>query len=259
MRDNKIKQRLQRGEVCWGVMCMEFATTGIGRLSAAAGAQFAVFDMEHTGWTLETIKMLVATSRSVDLLPLVRVPTLDYHHIAHALDVGAGGLVIPLVQSAEQIRQALSYALYPPRGQRGCAFGVSHDDYLPGNIVEKIEAINENLLMIAQIETVSGVQQAEAIAAVEGVDAIWVGPYDLSVSLGIPGEFGHPKLLDAIERVRQAAEKHQRAMVLGTLDRQQLLDGPKHGYRMLVYAADLSIYQQALRSCFDSLEEAWSP
>ena len=104
-----------------GVMCLEFATTGIGRLSAAAGAEFAVFDMEHTGWGLETIRMLVATSRAADLVPMVRVPANDYHFIAHALDVGAMGLVIPLVGTAEQAASiAVECAMYPPRGRRGC-------------------------------------------------------------------------------------------------------------------------------------------
>jgi 2-keto-3-deoxy-L-rhamnonate aldolase RhmA len=254
---SQIKKRLQQGEVCCGVMCMEFATSGIGRIAATAGAEFVVFDMEHTGWTLETIKMLVATSRSVELLTIVRVPTNSYHYIAHALDVGAGGIVIPLVESAEQARQAVACALYPPLGRRGCAFGIAHDDFRSGNMVEKIQSINESMLVIPQIETVAGVEQAESIASVAGVDAIWVGPYDLSVSLGVPGQFDHPKLKEAIDHVHQAARRHNRVMVLGTLNVQQLLEGPKVGYQMLIYTADFSILQQALRSCFDSLSEAW--
>src|SRR4029079_7036889 len=83
MRQNRVKQTLRSGGVSMGVMCLEFATTGIGPLSAAGGAEFAVYDMEHTGWGLETIKMLVATSRAADLVPIVRVPTTDYHFIAH--------------------------------------------------------------------------------------------------------------------------------------------------------------------------------
>ena len=129
MRDNRVKQALRSGGVSMGVMCLEFATTGIGPLSAAAGPEFAVFDMEHTGWGLETIRMLVATSRAADLVPIVRVPTADYHFIAHALDVGAMGLVLPLVESAEQAEFAVECAMYPPRGRRGCAFAIAHDDF----------------------------------------------------------------------------------------------------------------------------------
>ena len=126
MRENKVKRTLARGGVSIGTMCLEFATPGLGRLCATAGAEFAVFDMEHTGWSLETVKMLVATSRSVDLIPVVRPPVTDYHHIAHLMDVGAMGLLIPLVNSAEQVKFAIECATYPPRGKRGCAFAMSH-------------------------------------------------------------------------------------------------------------------------------------
>src|SRR5215207_3787756 len=104
MRTNQVKHKVQSGGVSIGTFVMEFSTTGIGRLAAEAGAEFAVFDMEHTGWSLETIKMLVATSRSARLVPIVRPPVTDYHHLAHLMDVGAMGLVVPLVANAAQIR-----------------------------------------------------------------------------------------------------------------------------------------------------------
>ncbi|OWK46652.1 2,4-dihydroxyhept-2-ene-1,7-dioic acid aldolase [Fimbriiglobus ruber] len=235
---------------------MEFATTGIGRLSAEAGAEFAVFDMEHTGWSLETIKMLIATSRSVDLVPIVRPPVTDYHHIAHAMDVGAMGLLIPLVNSEEQIRYAIECALYPPLGKRGCAFAMSHDDYKAGDQGEKTRRANENLLVVAQIETIEGLADVDAIAAVAGVDALWIGQFDLTTSLGIPGQFDHPKFTDAVKRVVDACHKHGKAATLAGLDVAELAAGPANGFRMLVYLADLWIYQQALRRCFGTIRGA---
>jgi 2-keto-3-deoxy-L-rhamnonate aldolase RhmA len=255
MRENKVKQKLRAGGVAMGVMCFEFATPGIGRLSAGAGAELAVFDMEHTGWSLETIKMLVATSRSADIEPVVRVPVTDYRHIAHALDVGATGLVIPLVRDAEQIKFALDCALYPPRGRRGSAFGVAHDDYTGGAPSDKMRHANDNLLMIAQIETVEGLENVESIAAVEGVDALWMGQFDLTASMGIPAQFDHPKFLDAAKRIVEAAERYNKAATLAVMDVEQLCAGPANGYRLLVYAADLWIYQQALRRCFRAIRE----
>ena len=255
MKKNFVKERLAQGEIAYGVMCMEFASTGLGRLSAGAGAHFTVYDMEHTGWSLETIRMLIATSRSVDMLPIVRVPTTDYHHIAHVLDIGAGGIVIPLVRSADHIREALSYAQYPPLGRRGCAFAISHDDYQPGSIVEKMQHANDSLLTIAQIETVEGLDNCEEIVAVEGVDAIWIGQFDLSTSMGIPGQFDNPILLEALKRVHAACKKHNQPSVLGLGDPDELAKGPSKGYRMLVYTSDLWIYQQALRSCFQKIAD----
>ena len=255
MRDNHVKRTLRGGGVSMGVMCLEFATTGIGRLSAAAGAEFAVFDMEHTGWSLETVKMLMATSRSADLVPIVRPPVTDYHHIAHLMDVGAMGLVVPLVNSAEQVRFAIECATYPPRGRRGCAFAMSHDDYQGGDLTAKMRHADDNLLVIAQIETALGLANVDAIAAVEGVDALWIGQFDLTTSLGIPGQFDHPKFIDATRRVVDACHQHGKAATLAVMDVDQLCAGPANGFRMLVYAADLWIYQQALRRCFRAIRE----
>src|SRR5262245_52179241 len=102
MRTNQVKNNLLGGGIALGTMIFEFDTTGIARLAAAAGAEFAVFDMEHTGWSLETIRMLIATSRSTTMVPLVRIPATEYHFVARILDVGAMGIMVPMVESGEQ-------------------------------------------------------------------------------------------------------------------------------------------------------------
>jgi 2-dehydro-3-deoxyglucarate aldolase/4-hydroxy-2-oxoheptanedioate aldolase len=256
MKHNQVKETLRSGGVAMGVMCLEFATSGIGRISAEAGAQFAVFDMEHTGWSLETIKMLGASSRSNDFVPIVRVPVNDYHFIAHALDVGAMGLVFPLVSSAPEAKRCVQCAMYPPGGRRGCAFAIAHDDYQGGDITEKMRLCNDNVLLIAQIETAEGLENVEAIAAVDGIDALWIGQFDLTASLGIPGRFDDPKFADATRRIVDACREHGKAATLAVLDPEELARGPAAGFRLLVYAADLWIYQQALRRCFRRIREA---
>ncbi len=256
MRDNAVKAALRRGEVAMGVMCLEFATPGIGRISAEAGAEFAVFDMEHTGWGLETIGMLAATSRAAEIAPIVRVPTNDYHHIAHALDVGAMGLVLPLIADADQAKRAVECATYPPRGRRGCAFALAHDDFRGGDLAAKMQHTNDNVLIIAQIETAQGLDNVEAIAAVDGVDGLWIGQYDLTTSLGIPGRFDHPLFVEGTRRVVAACQAHGKAATLAVMSPEELCAGPSNGFRLLVYAADLWIYQQALRRCFRSIRES---
>jgi 2-dehydro-3-deoxyglucarate aldolase/4-hydroxy-2-oxoheptanedioate aldolase len=238
-----------------GVMCLEFASTGIGRISAEAGAEFAVYDMEHSGWGLETIKMLAATSRGAGLVPLVRVPTSDYHHIAHALDVGAMGIVLPLVATAQQAREAVACAMYPPRGRRGVAFAMAHDDYRGGDVAAKMAQANENVMVVAQIETAEGLRNADEIAAVDGIDALWIGQFDLTTSLGIAGQFDHPRFVEATATVLQACRKHGKAATLAVMDPDQLAAGPANGFRLLVYVGDLWIYQQALRRCFRKIRE----
>jgi 2-keto-3-deoxy-L-rhamnonate aldolase RhmA len=256
MRENKVKRTLARGGVSVGTMMLEFATTGIGRIAAEAGAEFAVFDMEHTGWSMETIRLLMATSRAADIVPLVRVPTAQYHFIARALDVGAMGVVIPMVADADEARLIVESAKYPPPGRRGCAFGVAHDDYRGGDLAAKLSHANAEVMIIPQIETAQGLGDVDRIAAVEGVDALLIGPYDLTTSLGIPGQFDHTAFRDATRRVVEACERHGKAAVLATMEVGELCAGPSNGFRMLMYLADVWIYQQALSRCFRSIRES---
>jgi 2-keto-3-deoxy-L-rhamnonate aldolase RhmA len=255
MRNNNVKRTLAGGGVSIGTMMLEFATTGIGRIAAEAGADFAVFDMEHTGWSMETIRLLMATSRAAEIVPIVRVPTAQYHFIARALDVGAMGVVAPLVADADQARLIVDCAKYPPEGHRGCAFAVAHDDYRGGDLAAKMRQANAEVLIIAQIETAHGLEDVDRIAAVEGIDALWIGQYDLTTSLGIPGQFDHPEFRRGTRRVVEACQRHGKAAVLGAMDVDELCAGPSNGFRMLVYVADLWIYQQALSCCFRSIRE----
>ena len=210
MRENRVKRALAAGERSLGTMIFEFPTTGIGRIAAAAGAEFVIYDMEHTGWSIETIRGLMASSRAADLVPMVRIPATEYHLIARPLDVGAMGLMVPMVESAEQARTIVDSAKYPPLGRRG-ARGVAHDDYTGGDIIEKMESANDEVLLIAQIETARGVENVDAIAAVDGIDVLWIGHFDLTNSLGIPGQFSHPTYLEAVERVLEACQRHGKA------------------------------------------------
>lgn len=247
MKPNAIKKRLLGGGNSIGTFVFEFNTTGIARIAAEAGAEFAVFDMEHTGWSIETIRLLIATSRSTELLPLVRVPATEYHFIARVLDMGAAGIMVPMVESAEQAAKIVQSAKYPPVGRRGAAFGVSHDDYTGGEIVAKMTSANRETLLIAQIETAAGVENCDAIAALDGIDVLWIGHFDLTNSLGIPGEFTNPRFLDCLQRVLAACRKHGKVpgFMAGDLEHGRgLLD---QGFRMIAYGGDLWLYQSALR------------
>src|SRR6476659_390897 len=131
----------------------EFATPGIGPIAAQAGAEFAVFDMEHTGWSIETIRLLIATTRATNMIPLVRIPATEYHFVARVLDMGAMGIMVPMVESGAQRKKIVESAKYPPLGRRGPAFTIAHDDYTAGDIVEKMQTANRETLLIAQIES----------------------------------------------------------------------------------------------------------
>lgn len=247
MRSNAVKQNVLSGGTSIGTFMLEFNTTGIGRLAAEAGAEFAVFDMEHTGWTIETIRMLIATTRSSSLVPMVRVPATEYHFIARVLDVGAQGIMVPMVEDAAQAARIVAAAKYPPVGRRGAAFGVAHDDYTGGDIVQKMESANSQVLLIAQIETAGGLRNVMEIAATPGIDVLWIGHFDLTNSLGIPGQFDHPEFKSALAKVLEACRVHGKVPAFLTGDvagGRALLD---QGFRMIAYGGDLWLYQNAVR------------
>ena len=254
MNTNRVKERILSGGISIGTFIFEFCTTGIGRLAANAGAEFAIFDMEHTGWSMETIKMLMASSRSADLVPLVRIPATEYHFVSRALDMGAMGIMIPMCESAEQAKKLVSSAKYPPFGKRGAAFTIAHDDYKPGNIVEKIGSANSQTLLIAQIETVGGLENLDAIASVDGIDVLWIGQTDLSTSLGVPGQFDHPLFKDAVKKVVDSCNRHGKVagfMPLSIAEGKQFMN---QGFRMLAYGGDLWLYLATLKQGIGELK-----
>jgi 2-keto-3-deoxy-L-rhamnonate aldolase RhmA len=256
MEPNRVKEKLAAGGVSIGTMVFEFATTGVARLAAEAGAEFIIYDMEHSGFGIETIRTLLASSPLEKISPMVRVPVTEYHFIARTLDMGARGIMVPMVETAEQARKIVQCGKYPPVGRRGSAFGVAHDGYSGGDIVPKIEARNRETLLIAQIETPDGVRNAEEIAAVPGIDVLWIGHFDLTNFLGIPGQFTHPQFTSAVTKVLDACSKHGKAagfMATDIAGGQSLL---KQGFRILAYGGDLWLYQSALRAGFDGLRKS---
>ncbi|MDA1049415.1 MAG: aldolase/citrate lyase family protein [Planctomycetota bacterium] len=252
MRTNQVKQAIQAGQVSLGTFIFEFSTTGIGRIAAEAGAEFLIFDMEHTGWSVETIRMLIASSRSTDAVPIVRVPATQYHFMARVLDMGAMGIMLPMVESVEQAQLIVDSCKYPPMGRRGAAFTISHDDYTGGDVATKIREANEHTLLIAQIETARGLDEVERIAQVDGIDVLWIGQYDLSSSLGIPGQFEHPDFVSAIGRVIAAANAHGKVAGFMPLSVEESRLRINQGFRCLAYGGDLWLYQKTLA---DGLKE----
>jgi 2-dehydro-3-deoxyglucarate aldolase/4-hydroxy-2-oxoheptanedioate aldolase len=256
VNENRVKRTLRQGGTALGTMVFEFNTTGMARLTAAAGADFAVVDMEHSGWSMETVRGMIATARAAELPLFVRVPATEYHFLARALDVGAMGLMVPMVETEAQAQRIVAAAKYPPHGRRGAAFGVAHDDYRDGDLLEKMASANAEGLLIAQIETAQGVENVDRIAAVAGIDVLWIGHFDLTNSLGIPGQFTHPEFRRAVDRVLAACARHDRAagFMVATVDegRQALAQG----FRCLAYWGDLWLYRRALQEGLLALRAA---
>lgn len=255
MRENPVKQALAGGGKAFGAFLMEFDTPGISAILAAAGAEFVVLDMEHSGWTNETIKRQIAYARGLDIVPIVRIPATQYHLIAGVLDCGAMGIMAPMVESVEQAEFLVSCTRYPSDGIRGAAFNVAHDDYATTDVAETMRIANERCLVIAQIETATGVDNVDGILATNGIDVGWIGHFDLSNFLGIPGQFDHPDFLSARQKVLDACEKHGVApgYMASNIEvgKQWLADGT----RIIAYGSDIGIYQNAVKAGLQQLRE----
>jgi 2-keto-3-deoxy-L-rhamnonate aldolase RhmA len=246
VRENAVKKSLASGGKAFGSMVFEFFTPGMPRLLANAGAEFALYCMEHTGAGFETLKPQFSLCRALGVVPLVRVPGTEYDLIARALDCGALGVMVPLVDDAEQARFIVSCTRYPPEGRRGAAFGFAHDDYQGGDVADKMGMIHARTLVIAMIETARGLQNVEAIAAVPGIDVLWLGHFDLTNFLAIPGNFSHPRYREAVKRIVAAAEQNGKAAGYMAADEALGREYLGHGFRMIATGTDQGMLQAAI-------------
>lgn len=253
MRDNPLKATLARGGHAFGTMVFEFFTPGLAQICHAAGAEFILYDMEHSGVSTETIKGQVAACRGLPVQPFVRVPATQYHLIARVLDVGATGIMVPMVETVAQAELIVASTHYPPGGRRGSAFGMAHDDYTAGSVVEKSRAADARTITICMIETPLGVENVEAIAALPGVDVLWLGHFDLTQFMGIPGEFGHPRFLEAVDRIAAACARHGKTAAYLAADPENARAFMRRGYRAIAYGLDTMLLQRELARGLEAL------
>lgn len=246
MIDTGLRARLAKGGTAFGQMAFEFFTPGLSQIMANAGCDFVILDTEHAGVGIDTIKSQVAYARGTGLAPLVRVTGTHYHLIAPMLDAGVHGIMVPMVETAEQARKIASWCRYRPEGVRGLAFGMPHDDYAGGSHVPKMKAANDRTLTIALIETVAGIDNVDAIMATPGIDVGWMGHYDLTNAMGIDGQFDHPRYKAAVKKLVAACTKHKKAAGFLCGDVKTGRQYLKWGFRIVCYGTDISVFQGAL-------------
>lgn len=209
MRPNSVKQALQQGRVQLGCGFGQIRSPEVARILAAAGFHWTFLDGEHGGFGIETMQDLCLAASHAGLMPMVRVADLDYALIARALDCGAQAILFPRVESPDALERAVSWTRFPPLGIRGFGLNPAHLGYERATIPQIIEHMNEHIMVVLQIETRLAVERREELLAVPGIDAVLVGPVDLSISLGVPGEFQHPKMVEAMEQIRDSCLAHR--------------------------------------------------
>lgn len=255
MARKSLRQRVFAGETVLGSMMFELLGPAVPQLLVNAGAEYVIYDMEHTGTSLETIKAQISYCRGLPIAPMARVPRGEYHFLARTLDIGCHGVMIPMVESEAQACAIVEATHYPPRGRRGAAFGFAHDDYAAGDPKAKMRTADARTLVIAQIETERGLEQAEAIAAVDGIDVLWVGHFDLTNFLGIPGQFDNPIYVKAVDRIVAAGRKHKKGLGFMAASADWARQYKKLGFNMLAAGPDQALFEAGVRGILSSVED----
>ena len=205
---NRTRERLARGETVFGCGLQVYRSAVIPRAFAAAGFDYVFIDMEHGSYDLETVQDMIASSNMAGITPIVRVAELLYSLVARLLDAGAQGIILPRVEDPRLLAEAVSWMRFPPVGKRGYGVNPTMVQYEGRTFPEIIEHQNRNTVSVVQFETRTAMERADEMLSIPGVDIAMVGPADLSISLGVPGDFENPLMLSTIQGLIAKCNKH---------------------------------------------------
>jgi 4-hydroxy-2-oxoheptanedioate aldolase len=246
---NAAKARLKKNQLALGIGVRLVRNVDIIKVMKAAGFDWLFLDLEHGGMSIQTACEISVAAQDSGIAPIVRVPYGELAMATRVLDGGALGIVIPHVDTAEEAREIADRLRYPPRGHRSVGGGQAQFDYAPMKLGEMTKRSDDNTLITVMIETPKAVRNAEAIAAVPGIDSLLVGSSDLSMEMGIPGENGHPKIQEAVDKVVSACKKHGKWAGMGGAYSEELLQlYIGKGVKLLLAGNDLPMLTNAART-----------
>ena len=241
----EIRQRTLNGELMSGTWC-GLGSAITAEMAGNAGFDWVCLDLEHGSGGHETVVQQLQAAGATPAAPLVRVAWNEPPRFKRMLDLGCSGIMVPWVDTAEEAQRAVASMRYPPQGIRGAAggiratnFGWDFDDYFA--------RANDILLTVVQIETTKALANCREIAAVDGIDVLFVGPLDLSTSLGIPGQFDHPKFRSAMATIVSACRQEHKAAGILLLDTDKLERYVSDGFTFIAVGVDLGIVANGLK------------
>ncbi len=250
-----LKQQLSSGSTTIGSW-IQLGHEALVEMMATASFDWLCIDLEHTTISIEQFGRIVRVADLAGTPVLARLSGHDPGQVKRVLDAGAVGIVAPMITTPEQAAAIVAAATYPPRGDRGV--GLARAQRYGLGFAEYFERIGRELICIMQVEHIDGVENLDAILAVDGVDGFFIGPYDLSASLGRPGEFDHPDVVAALDRV---AEVIRRPDVLAGIhvvepDIERLQKVIENGYRFVAFASDMLLFAHRLADLAPSIDGA---
>jgi 2-keto-3-deoxy-L-rhamnonate aldolase RhmA len=238
-RGQNLKHRLRAGEVTIGAW-ISFAESAVAEIMAGTGFDWVLIDTEHAQFSPEGLQTVLMAFNGRESVPIVRVPWNNPAIIKQALDLGAGGVLVPMVNTVDEARAAVAACRYPPEGIRG--FGPRRASDYYRHVAEYVASANDSVIVALQIEHIEAVKSIVDIVAVPGIDVICLGPNDLSGSMGLLGQIEHPSVVDAIHRVLDEAARHRITTCLGmafppSVNRQWVA----RGARFIIAAEDQTV------------------
>lgn len=251
-----LKQTLRSGGVVLGTMLTEWYSPSACRAVQLAGFEFVIFDTEHNRGGVESVSWVLRTGKDIGLPVIVRAPGFEGQWPTRYLDMGAAGNLFPRVETVDEMERLMRMIKYPPMGARGLGTGIGHDNYGGLQAAEFCPWSNDNLFVVVQLETEQGWANRDAIFAVPGIDACFIGPNDLALSLGLPGQLDHPRVQSAIADIFQSAEAHGVAAGIHGFSVANCLHYLEMGARFLAFSSELSLFLHASREGLAEVRKA---
>lgn len=248
----KFKERLQDNEAvhgCW----LNMGSSISAEIVAGVGFDWVLLDLEHGVATESNLVGQLQALQSSGTFPIVRTESFEAPRVKKVLDLGAGGIMFPQIQNAEEAKLAISNMYYPPKGRRGLAKMIRSTNY-GADFDQYYNSIAENLVGVIQIETLESLKYLDEIAALDGVDVLFLGPADLSLALGILGQWEHPEFVRAVEMIGKAAAKAGKAAGVLFFDVNQYDFYYQHGFRFLASGSDMVFVNHGARKLVDELK-----
>jgi 4-hydroxy-2-oxoheptanedioate aldolase len=246
---NPARARLERGEVSLGVGLRQARTVDIAPAMKTAGFDWLFIDLEHNSMTLDQAVQISVAANAAGIAPIVRVPYGQYDMATRVLDGGAMGIVIPHVDTADEARVIADRLRYPPDGHRSVAGAMPQLAFAAVPMTEAASAMNKALLVAVMIETPLAVRNADAIAAVPGIDALLIGTSDLTMEMGISGQLDHPDVVKAYETILAACTKHKKIPAMGGVYNPPVMERYiRMGMRMILSGNDFAFMMESARA-----------
>jgi 4-hydroxy-2-oxoheptanedioate aldolase len=261
-----LRKRLADGELTISTMVSEVRNPNLARMLATARLDSMIIDMEHGTFGWPDMSAIIAVARGAGLFPVVRIPEIRRETVLKPLDAGAAGLLVPMVNTVEEAQEVIRLVKYPPAGMRGTALRRGHSDYRAVSAEEYLGRVNEEVAVLLQIESTSALEIVDDLARIDGVDALFVGPFDLSVDMGMPGKVWDPQIRKAFSSVIAAGKRNGIATGIQVSDVGQARELVSEGMRYLSFSSDVNMLidyaarsAEAIRAELDGLPHADGP